>query len=87
MTRIYPDTEKTLYFEGKRYTEMTADEVRELPEDAQVYVAELDNGHIESIEKYVTGHRFSRLVLYKEPFRNLFINIGIFRNRMYLELS
>ena len=86
MTRIFPDTENTLYYNGDKYSELTANEIRNLPENVYIYVADLDSsGQIEHVDIYVTGLRYNRPVLYKEPFRNIYINIGTFRNRMYLQ--
>lgn len=84
MVEIFPDTAATLYYGGCRYQELKPEEVRALPEEEEIYVAELYNGKIDEISRYVTGLRYKRPVLYKEPFRNIFVNIGKYENRMYL---
>lgn len=85
MIELFSDTDRTLYYEGCRYQEITPEETRALPEDTEVYVAELQDGRINEVSRYVTGLRFKRPVLYKEPFRNIFVNIGSFSTRMYLQ--
>lgn len=87
MTEIFPDTADTLYYGGCRYRELSTEDVRSLPEETEIYVAELYDGKIDEISRYVTGLRYKRPVLYKEPFRNIFVNIGDFKNRMYLRKS
>ena len=49
MTEIFPDTADTLYYSGCRYQELSTEEVRSLPEETEIYVAELYGGKIEEV--------------------------------------
>lgn len=85
MVEITPDTDKHIYIGGIRYLELTAEEVKNLPEQTLVSIAELIDGKISGkVEQYVTGLRYRRPVLYKLPLMDTYKNIGTFADRMYL---
>lgn len=85
MRLITPDCGWHIWHQGKRYRELPAKEVRELPKNTTVFVAATDPaGKIQSLEKYTLGYRFSRPVLFKMPFQDVFLNIGKYAGRRYL---
>ena len=78
MQQLFPESDKTVYYKGKQYIEMSAEEVRHLPMEIIINVA------IKNTTEYVTGLRYGRMVLWLLPFRDTFINIGEFAGRKYL---
>lgn len=86
MQQLFPESDKTVYYKGKQYIEMSAEEVRHLPMEIIINVASMDqtNGGIKNTTEYVTGLRYGRMVLWLLPFRDTFINIGEFAGRKYL---
>ena len=85
MQLITPDLDCHRWIGGTRFRELTAKEVRDLPEDAAIFVAILDQeGRICALEKYSLEYRYKRPVLYRMPFRDTFFNIGTYAGRMYL---
>ena len=75
MQQLFPESDKTVYYKGKQYIEMSAEEVRHLPMEIIINVASMDqtNGGIKNTTEYVTGLRYGRMVLWLLPFRDTFI--------------